>query len=42
MVLGNGYVLESITSLGVSQDRYYTSFRSGAYTMRADAVRLAG
>jgi cell wall-associated NlpC family hydrolase len=42
MFLGNGFVLESITSLGVSEDHYYESFRSGAYTMRPDAVRLVG
>ena len=42
MFLGNGYVLESITSLGVSQDHYYTSFRDGKYVMRSDAVRLVG
>lgn len=42
LFLGNGWVLESITSLGVSQDRYYTSFRDGKYIMRADAVRLVG
>jgi len=42
MFLGNGFVLESITLPGVSENPTYSSFRGGAYTMRADAVRLTG
>ena len=42
MFLGNGYVLEAIPTRGVSQDRYYESYRSGSYAIHADAVRVVG
>lgn len=40
MFLDNGFVLEAITSLGVSEDHYYTSFRGGDFVQRPDAVRI--
>lgn len=42
MFLGNGYVLEAIPSTGVSEDRFYESYRSGSYVIRPDAVRIVG
>lgn len=42
LFLGNGYVLESIPTIGVSEDHFYTDYRDGAYGPKPYAIRVTG
>lgn len=42
LFLGNGYVLESIPTIGVSEDHFYTDYRDGTYGPKPYAVRVTG